>query len=58
MRRLLYSFLFYMVIGLLSGFYYRELTKAHDFVGRHAIVFSAYTYTYLRHVYVFTLITT
>lgn len=33
MRRLLYSFLFYMVIGLLSGFYYRELTKAHDFVG-------------------------
>ncbi|MFI9580139.1 hypothetical protein ACIG2O_14085, partial [Staphylococcus capitis] len=26
MRRLLYSFLFYMVIGLLSGFYYRELT--------------------------------
>ncbi len=22
-----------MVIGLLSGFYYRELTKAHDFVG-------------------------
>ena len=33
MRRLLYSFLFYMIIGLLSGFYYRELTKAHDFVG-------------------------
>ena len=32
MRRLLYSF-FFMVIGLLSGFYYRELTKAHDFVG-------------------------
>ena len=22
-----------MIIGLLSGFYYRELTKAHDFVG-------------------------
>lgn len=31
MRRLLYSFLFYMIIGLLSGFYYRELTKAHHF---------------------------
>lgn len=33
MRRLLYSFLFYMIIGLLSGFYYRELTKAHYFTG-------------------------
>lgn len=33
MRRLLYSFLFYMIIGLLSGFYYRELTKAHHFTG-------------------------
>ncbi|MFW3612199.1 DUF2871 domain-containing protein [Staphylococcus caprae] len=33
MRRLLYSFLFYMLIGLLSGFYYRELTKAHHFTG-------------------------
>ena len=36
MRRLLY-FLFYMVIGLLSGFYYRELTKAHDFVGDNCL---------------------
>ncbi|MFG6168775.1 hypothetical protein ACF7P6_09425, partial [Staphylococcus aureus] len=26
MRRLLYSFLFYMIIGLFSGFFYRELT--------------------------------
>lgn len=33
MRRLLYSFLFYMIIGLLSGFYFRELTKAHHFTG-------------------------
>lgn len=33
MRRLLYAFLFYMIIGLVSGFYYRELTKAHDFTG-------------------------
>ena len=33
MRRLLYSFLLYMIIGLLSGFYYRELTKAHHFTG-------------------------
>lgn len=33
MRRLLYSFLFYMIIGLLSGFYDRELTKAHHFTG-------------------------
>ncbi|WP_198647968.1 DUF2871 domain-containing protein, partial [Staphylococcus capitis] len=24
---------FYMIIGLLSGFYYRELTKAHHFTG-------------------------
>ena len=22
-----------MIIGLVSGFYYRELTKAHDFTG-------------------------
>ena len=33
MRRLLYAFLVYMIIGLISGFYYRELTKAHDFTG-------------------------
>lgn len=33
MRRLLYSFLFYMIIGLFSGFFYRELTKAYDFTG-------------------------
>lgn len=33
MRRLLYSFLFYMIIGLFSGFYYRELTKIHHFTG-------------------------
>ena len=33
MRRLLYAFLVYMIIGLVSGFYYRELTKAHDFTG-------------------------
>ena len=24
----------YVILGLLSGFYYRELTKAHDFDGR------------------------
>ena len=28
-----YILLFYMIIGLLSGFYYRELTKAHHFTG-------------------------
>ena len=33
MRRLLYAFLVYMIIGLVSGFYYRELTKAHHFTG-------------------------
>ncbi|MDM7863136.1 DUF2871 domain-containing protein [Staphylococcus borealis] len=33
MRRLLYAFLVYMILGLISGFYYRELTKAHDFTG-------------------------
>ena len=33
MRRLLYAFLVYMILGLFSGFYYRELTKAHHFTG-------------------------
>ncbi|WP_251517619.1 MULTISPECIES: DUF2871 domain-containing protein [Staphylococcus] len=33
MRRILYAFLIYTVIGLLSGFYYRELTVAHHFHG-------------------------
>lgn len=33
MRRLLYAFLTYMIVGLLSGFYYRELTKAYNFTG-------------------------
>ena len=33
MRRILYAFLTYMIVGLLSGFYYRELTKAYNFTG-------------------------
>lgn len=33
MRRILYAFLIYTIIGLISGFYYRELTVAHHFTG-------------------------
>lgn len=33
MKRLYYSAFTYMVLGLASGLYYRELTKAHDFEG-------------------------
>ena len=33
MRRILYAFLTYRIVGLLSGFYYRELTKAYNFTG-------------------------
>ncbi|MCS5431572.1 DUF2871 family protein, partial [Staphylococcus aureus] len=29
MRRILYAFLIYTILGLLSGFYYRELTLAY-----------------------------
>lgn len=32
-KRLYYSALTYMALGLASGLYYRELTKAHDFEG-------------------------
>lgn len=34
MRRILYTFLTYTIIGLLSGVYYRELTKAFEFTGK------------------------
>ena len=52
MRRLLYAFLVYMIIGLVSGFYYRELTKAHDFTGdtqlalvhTHTLISVSYTH--------------
>lgn len=33
MCRLLYLFFFYMIIGLFSGFFYRELIKVYDFIG-------------------------
>ena len=33
MRRVLYAFLAYTIIGLISGFYYRELTVAYEFTG-------------------------
>ena len=38
MRRVLYAFFFYFVLGLLSGFYYRELTLAHHFTGDTQLV--------------------
>ena len=38
MRRVLYAFLIYTVLGLLSGFYYRELTLAHHFTGDTQLV--------------------
>lgn len=33
MMKLFYASFTYMVLGVLSGVYYRELTKAHDFTG-------------------------
>jgi hypothetical protein len=33
MRTLLNAALIYMLLGLVSGMYYRELAKAHDFTG-------------------------
>lgn len=33
MKKLFYSAFAYTIIGLLSGLYYRELTKAQDFAG-------------------------
>ncbi|WP_278926266.1 DUF2871 domain-containing protein [Staphylococcus auricularis] len=38
MRRILYAFLFYTIVGLLSGFYYRELTVAYHFTGDSQLV--------------------
>lgn len=38
MRRILYTFFTYTIIGLLSGVYYRELTKAYDFTGDTQLV--------------------
>ncbi|MGY3480180.1 DUF2871 domain-containing protein [Staphylococcus cohnii] len=38
MRRILYAFLIYTILGLLSGFYYRELTLAYDFTGDTQLV--------------------
>ena len=32
-----------MIIGLVSGFYYRELTKAHDFTGDTQLVVHTHT---------------
>lgn len=36
MLRLLYTSFAFAIIGVLSGFYYRELTKANDFTDRSA----------------------
>ena len=33
MKRLMYSSAFYTLLGLLSGLFYREMTKAEDFSG-------------------------
>ena len=55
MRRLLYSFLFYMIIGLLSGFYYRELTKAHHFTGDTQLAL-AHTHTLILGMFMFLLL--
>lgn len=33
MKKLYYTSLFYVVLGLLSGISYREITKANDFTG-------------------------
>ncbi|MER5597143.1 DUF2871 domain-containing protein [Streptomyces sp. NPDC002265] len=33
MRKILYTAHIYMIVGVLSGLYYRELTKAEDFTG-------------------------
>lgn len=38
MRRILYAFLVYTILGLLSGFYYRELTLVYDFTGDTQLV--------------------
>ena len=55
MRRLLYSFLFYMIIGLLSGFYYRELTKAHHFTGDTQVAL-VHTHTLILGMFMFLLL--
>lgn len=52
MRRLLYSFLFYMIIGLFSGFFYRELTKAYDFTGTTQLSL-AHTHTLILGMFMF-----
>ena len=46
-----------MIIGLLSGFYYRELTKAHHFTGDTQLAL-VHTHTLILNVYVLTFITT
>ena len=44
-----------MIIGLVSGFYYRELTKAHDFTGDTQLAL-VHTYVNIRYVYVLILL--
>ena len=44
-----------MIIGLFSGFFYRELTKAYDFTGTTQLSL-VHTYTYFRYVYVLILL--
>ena len=45
-----------MIIGLFSGFFYRELTKAYDFTEYNTIITCTHTYTYFRYVYVLILL--
>ena len=33
MKKIFYSAFFYMILGLLFGVFYREFTKANDFIG-------------------------
>ena len=44
-----------MIIGLFSGFFYRELTKAYDFTGTTQLSL-VHTHTYFRYVYVLILL--
>lgn len=44
MKRLYYAALVYMILGLVAGLYYRELTKAEDFTGDTQL---AVTHTHL-----------
>lgn len=38
MKKLYYSSLFYVILGLLSGIFYREYTKLNEFTGKTILV--------------------